>query len=203
RGQWWSAVSARGAPAVPRAFSFLQGKRSRARSYTAGHGHRDGAMITFLRAPTIWLTERPAIRRLITEHRLGRRFAGRFVAGDTLEAAMRAVATLRDQGIPAMLDHLGENVRSPAQAAEATDAYVRALKRIHESPGLDCNISVTLTQLGLDTGEELCADNMERVLEAANGPASSATLVMIDMEGRQYVDRTLDLYLSLRTRYPN
>jgi proline dehydrogenase len=100
-----------------------------------------------------------------------------------------------------MLNHLGESVTSAETAAAATDHYLRALKRIRESPGLDCNISVKLTQLGLDVGEEVARENLERVLEVAEESAPP-TLVMIDMESREYVDRTLDLYLELRDRHP-
>jgi proline dehydrogenase len=150
----------------------------------------------------LWFTEIAWIRSLITESTFGRRFAGRFVAGDTLDAGMRAATSLAAHGIRTMLDHLGENVESPAQAAEATDAYVRALKRIQEMPEIDCNISVKLTQLGLDDSMDLCAGNMERVLQAATG-RDGPTLVMIDMEASEYVDRTLDLYTQLRNRYPN
>src|SRR5438067_2000847 len=146
-------------------------------------------MSPLLRAPTVWITERTSIRRLITEHRVLRSVADRFVAGDTLEDGMRAARSLHDQGIATMLDHLGENVRNPTQAAAAVDAYVRALKRIRESPELDCNISVKLTQLGMDASAEQCAENMERVLHVASDTDPPA-LVMIDMEGREYVDRT-------------
>ncbi len=159
-------------------------------------------MTNLLRAPTLWVTERPFVRKVITDHRLGWRLAGRFVAGTGLDAGIRAAFSLHEQGIAAMLDHLGENVRSPAQAADATDAYIRALKRIEEIPQVDCNISVKLTQLGLDASAELCAENMERVLQAASRPERS-TLVMIDMEAREYVDRTLEVYSALRRRYPN
>lgn len=159
-------------------------------------------MATLLRAPTIWLTERPLVRRLVTERKVGRRLAGRFVAGDTLEAGLAAAHALDRRGIAAMLDYLGENVESAAHAGEATDNYVRALKRIQEAPEIDCNISVKLTQLGMDLSTGLCAENMERVLQAANGPDRSI-LVMIDMESSEYVDRTLDVYLALRDRYSN
>ena len=151
----------------------------------------------FLRGPTLWFTERAAVRRLFTEHRLGRRFAARFVAGDTLADATRVAGGLRASGIRTMLNHLGEDVASPAQAAAATDAYVRGLKRIHEHPELDADVSVKLTQLGLDVSSELCRENMERVLQAAFG-----TLVMIDMESRHYVERTIEMYLGLRDRFP-
>jgi proline dehydrogenase len=157
---------------------------------------------TLLRGPILWATERPFVRRLMTERPLGKQLAGRFVAGDGLETGMAAAWSLRGQGIAAMLDHLGENVESAAQAAEATDAYIRALKRIRESPGIDCNISVKLTQLGLDASRDLCVENMERVLAVA-AESDPATLVMIDMEARQYVDPTLEVYLALRRRHAN
>lgn len=159
-------------------------------------------MTTLLRGPIIWVTERRLVKRIATRHRFGRHFALRFVAGDNLEAGMRAAQTLQQQGIRSMLDHLGENVESPGQAAGAADAYIQALKRIREVPEAGCDISVKLTQLGLDASTELCMENMERVLEAANGVGSSIQ-VMIDMESYEYVDRTLDVYMAFRSRYQN
>jgi proline dehydrogenase len=97
-----------------------------------------------------------------------------------------------------MLDHLGENVTSPQQASAAADGYVLALKRIHEAEGLDCNIAVKLTQLGLDQSIDLCLENTERVLAAAE---PMGTLVMIDMESSEYVDRTLEVLRRLRQRW--
>ena len=99
-----------------------------------------------------------------------------------------------------MLDHLGENVTNPEQASTAADAYLLALKRIAEADHLDCNISIKLTQLGLDLSYELCMENAERVLSAA---AERNTLVMIDMESHEYVDRTLAAHRELRARFPN
>jgi proline dehydrogenase len=164
------------------------------RSYTS-------LVTTLLRAPTLWATGLPPVRQVMTKSRFGKRVAGRFVAGDTLEEGMGAARRLHEQGIAAMLDHLGENVESQSQAAESADNYIRALKRIREAPELDCNISVKLTQLGLDSSMDLCLENMERVLAVA-AETDPATLVMIDMEASEYVDRTLEAYLTLRTRFP-
>ncbi len=158
--------------------------------------------MSLLRGPIVWVTELPFVRKVVTESSLGWRVAGRFVAGPTLEHGMAAAKALHEKGILAMLDHLGENVDSPAKASAAADAYIRALKRVRESPELDSNISVKLTQLGLDVSKGLCLENMERVLQVASEP-DPATLVMIDMEARRYVDPTLLVYLSLRERYPN
>jgi proline dehydrogenase len=155
-----------------------------------------------LRRQILWLTGQRWFRSLVTDLPLGRAVAGRFVAGRDLDAAIAAARSLRRGGISSMLDHLGENVRSQSQASEATDAYIRALKRIREQPDLDCNISVKLTQLGLDHSLELCLENSERVLQAA-ASAEDSILVMIDMEASAYVDRTLTAYLALRKTYPN
>jgi proline dehydrogenase len=159
-------------------------------------------MPTPLSAPIGWITDRSIVRRIVTEFGPARRVAERFVAGDTLEAGMDAARQLHQRGIAAMLDLLGENVSSTAQAAEAADTYIRHLKRIRESPDLDCNISVKLTQLGMDVTLDLCRENMERVLQVA-AESTPPTLVMIDMESSDYVDRTLQVYLDLRARFPN
>jgi proline dehydrogenase len=147
----------------------------------------------------LWLTERAFFRRLATKSWVGRRVAGRFVAGESLEQAMDAAGSLNRYGIAAMLDHLGENVDSPERASAAADQYVLALKRLREADEIDGLISVKLTQLGLDLSYELCIENAERVLSTAS---ESSTLVMIDMEAHQYVDATLRAHADLKARYP-
>jgi len=152
-----------------------------------------------LRGPVLWLTGQRWFRALATERGLGRRVAGRFVPGTTLDDAMRAARELDQAGIATMLDYLGENVTSPEQASAAADAYVLALKRIHEAEDLNANISVKLTQVGLDLAYELCMENAERVMTAAS---EGDTLVMIDMESSEYVDPTLRAHRDLKERYP-
>jgi proline dehydrogenase len=147
------------------------------------------------RAPVLWFANSPLVRRLVTGAGPGRRLALRFVAGETLDDGMRVARQLNDRAAGAMLDHLGENVESADQASAAADGYVLALKRIEEEGLSDANISVKLTQLGLDVSEDICLENSHRVLEAAG---ELGTLVMIDMESFDYVDRTLSIYRSLR-----
>jgi proline dehydrogenase len=130
---------------------------------------------------------------------VGRRVAGRFVAGETLEDAMGAAAVLNRASIASMLDHLGENVISAEQASAAADQYVLALKRLREAEDIDGNISVKLTQLGLDLSYELCLENAERVLATA---AETSTQVMLDMEASEYVDATLRAHRELEERFP-
>jgi proline dehydrogenase len=138
------------------------------------------------------LTRAGWFRRVATG-RLGWLVASRFVAGDSLDAAIATARGLEQRGCATILDHLGEHVTSPKGAAHATAAYVRALDRIEGEPGLDVTISVKLTQLGLDFSSGLVIENLERVLEAAR-----ERVVMIDMESSVYVDRTLDVHRALR-----
>ncbi|MGH2724236.1 MAG: proline dehydrogenase family protein [Actinomycetota bacterium] len=151
-----------------------------------------------LRAPVLWLVERPVARRLVTQGSLGRRVALRFVAGERLEDGLRVARELNAAGIGGMLDHLGENVTSVEQASAVADHYALALKRIHEEDGLDCNISIKLTQLGLDLSLDLCLENTDRVLATAD---AGGTEVMIDMEGHEYVTPTLEALRRLRHRH--
>lgn len=94
-----------------------------------------------------------------------------------------------------MLDELGEHASTRQQAAAAADDYMRALEAVAAQPGLDCGISVKLTQLGLDLSFDGCVDHMSRILASAE---RSGTLVMIDMESHEYVDRTLEVHSRLR-----
>jgi proline dehydrogenase len=158
-------------------------------------------MNNLYRAFVLWCAGLGPLRRFALEHRIGQRLAGRFVAGSLLEQGVAAAEALSQDGILAMLDHLGENVSTAEQAAAATDQYIGALKAARDRPELRANISVKLTQLGLDLSPELAAENMERVLsEASQEPP---ILVMIDMESHEYVDRTLEVYLALRERHAN
>jgi len=150
-----------------------------------------------VRGAVLRLTEHPLVRRVVTEHAIGRRVATRFVAGETVQDVLEVAEELRVQGLSTMLDHLGENVRAPEHAADAANAYVRALEAIGARRELDAAISVKLTQLGLDVSEELCRAHLERVVSTAD---AVGRLVMIDMEASPYVDRTLEIFRSFRAR---
>ena len=151
--------------------------------------------MSLLRGPVLTVLGSDAARALVTGP-LGRSVASRFVAGESLDDALAVAADLRGRGIRTILDHLGENVTSPAQEAAAVADYVAALRRIRtDDPGVA--VSVKLTQLGLDTSVERCLASMETVLAAAD-PAGPD--VMIDMEGSAYVDATLRVFRELRSR---
>lgn len=125
--------------------------------------------------------------------------AGRFVAGDTLKEAMETVKRLNAQGLKVTLDHLGEECRSREQAEADCDEYIECLKRISES-GADCNVSLKLTQFGLNLGSGLARDNLVKVLEVAR---KLDIFVRIDMEGSAYTQATLNLFYSLFPTFPN
>jgi proline dehydrogenase len=150
-----------------------------------------------LRGPVLRLTQAGWFRRLAGS-RPGRLVASRFVPGEHLDQAIQACRRLGAQAIGAVLDHLGENVEAPEHAAQAVADYLRAIERIRDERDLDAYISVKLSQLGLDFSSELCAANLETVVKAAE---AGGTPVMIDMEGSEYVERTLDVFRALRARH--
>ena len=127
-----------------------------------------------------------------------RRSVSRFMPGETLDAALAAAQTLRTRQIGSVFTHLGENVADRAEAHKVTDHYLEVIRRIHEL-NLDTEVSVKLTQLGLDLSKEFCAENLERILRAEK-PSST---VWVDMEASNYVDVTLELYKSALARHPN
>ncbi|WP_376788513.1 proline dehydrogenase family protein [Thermoflexus sp.] len=127
------------------------------------------------------------------------RAASRFVAGERLEDGLRAIRELEAMGIGGILDHLGENVESAADAMRATEDYWLALDHL-AALGMRPHLAVKLTHLGLDIGEEICEGNLRRVIERA---AQVGTVVEIDMESSVYTERTLRLYRRLAPQYPN
>ncbi|MGH7615398.1 MAG: proline dehydrogenase family protein [Gemmatimonadales bacterium] len=149
-----------------------------------------------LRASLLWLSEQPRIFGFVRSNGLARRFASRFVAGETVDTALAALRELHAARISASLDLLGESVANAAEAGAARDIYLELLDRIHAG-GADANVSVKLTQMGLDIDETLCVANVRAILARAKQHGS---FVRIDMEGSAYTARTLELFR--RTLYP-
>jgi len=123
--------------------------------------------------------------------------AERFVAGEGLETAIEAVRALNSQGILASLDQLGEGVTIQQEAERATQGYIRLLEKIGESD-VKSNISIKLTQLGLDIDADLCAQNLTRILNKAG---ELENFVRIDMESSKHTQRTLDLFERARDKF--
>ena len=116
--------------------------------------------------------------------------ARRFVAGETLAEAVEVVRGLNGRGLRATLDILGENIAEHAAVRAARDDYVRLLDEIARS-GVDSNISIKLTMLGLDVDRGFCDENLRAVLEAGH---ERQNFVRIDMEGSRYTAATLEIF---------
>jgi proline dehydrogenase len=138
----------------------------------------------------LYLSNQQRVFRFVRNNRLAKRFARRFVAGETLADALAAVRALNAKGISASLDLLGESVTNEREARAAGTAYLDMLDRIHEH-GLNANVSVKLTAMGLDVSEELCVSIMHDVLGRAQ---ALNTFVRLDMESSAYTERTLRLF---------
>jgi proline dehydrogenase len=120
-------------------------------------------------------------------------FARRFIAGETIEEAIAAAKTVEARGMLISLDLLGESVASLEAATAATRGYLDVINAIVES-GIERNISLKLTQLGLDVDRACAVDNLRKILESA-GPAGF--FVRIDMENSPYTEVTLDIFETL------
>ena len=147
-----------------------------------------------LRPLFLSLANRRGLRDLAMKFELGRTMSKRFVAGEERAEAMAVVHQLNQQQMSSTLDYLGENVEDSTQAQAIADEYKRVLDDIHRT-GLKCNISIKLTALGLDLGEDLCFRNVEALCDHA---AERNNFVRIDMEGSDYTDATLRIYERLR-----
>ncbi|HEX9597734.1 MAG TPA: proline dehydrogenase family protein, partial [Anaerolineales bacterium] len=147
-----------------------------------------------LRSFLIYLSQATWARRLTTALPFARRTARRFVAGETIEAALQAVGELNQAGMLATLDLLGEHTHDSAAANEARLQIQQLLTRLAQS-GRRSNVSIKLTQIGLKLDEALCAQNLKAILDAA---ATLGLFVRIDMEESTCVDATLRLYRQQR-----
>jgi proline dehydrogenase len=146
------------------------------------------------RAFFLWLSGRRWLGRLAMGTPLVRRMPYRFVAGTTLDEAVEAVRRLNADGASATLDVLGESVDDRASADRAAAQYVAAIERIAVDR-LDANVSIKLTQMGLDLGVDECLAVLAPVARAGS---AHGVFVRIDMEGSAYTDRTLEVVDRLR-----
>jgi len=140
--------------------------------------------------PLLRLAAHDGVRRLVTSTSLTRRVVERFVAGETLADGIAAAARLNGERMGAILDYLGENVATEAQADQAAAAHLASLAAIGRS-GIDAHVSVKLTQLGLDLSFDAALARLREICAAA---ATARTRVAIDMENHDYTDRTIEAY---------
>lgn len=140
-----------------------------------------------MRSSLLWLSERQSIFNFVRRNRLAKRFASRFVAGETIDEGVAAVRELAARGITATLDLLGESVKVQADADQAAEEYLRILQALADA-GVEVNASLKLTQMGFDLNEAACEANVRRILERARALGG---FIRLDMESSSYTERTL------------
>lgn len=144
------------------------------------------------------LASSPRLLNVVSKVGIRYRIAQRFISGETIEDAIRIVSELNSRSILASVDMLGEGVRDEREAKAAADGYAGLLDRISRE-GINANISVKLTQLGLDVSYDLCRENLVRILEKAR---EVENFVCVDMESSAHTQRTLDLFSEVHSRFP-
>jgi proline dehydrogenase len=149
-----------------------------------------------LRLLLISLSKVAWAQRFITNWKFAWRAASRFVAGNTILDAVAVLRELNLKGMNVTLDHLGENTTTRDEAIRSTEEILNLFDQI-EREDLRANVSVKLTQIGLALDEELCTQNMERILAVAR---QKKNFVRIDMEDTPFTERTIRLFRMMRTK---
>ncbi len=145
------------------------------------------------------VTNRSSVRKVFAESTAGRRLSLRFVAGETIDDAVVAARAINGMGARVSLDHLGEHVADGTAAIEARNDYLDCLDRI-DAEGLDAEISVKLTQLGLGFDDDLALESLNALAERA---ARGGTTVTIDMEESRHVEKIVTAFEDVQSRYGN
>lgn len=152
-----------------------------------------------MRSAVLAVADRSVTRGLITQTSAGKAVAQRFIAGNELDDAVAVATTLNQQGMAVSLDHLGEHVTVMDEAERATESYLGCLEAISQA-GLDANISVKLTQLGMGLDDDAAVANLTELGAAA---ARIGTSVTVDMEESQHTATTIDIYEQVQKAHGN
>lgn len=152
-----------------------------------------------IRTILIYLSQNETFKKFVMKFPLSKKMSRRFVVGEKLSEAVSAITLLNGCGITATLDHLGENVKDEKDAKASAAAYLEILDEIKRS-GIDSHVSLKLTQMGLDVGEEVCMRNVEEIVRLAE---KYSNFVRIDMEGSPYTQKTIDVFYRLRKYHRN
>jgi proline dehydrogenase len=154
--------------------------------------------MSLMRSLLLAASQNQWLRDRATHYSFVRNTVSRFMPGEALEDALGAAQTLRSKRIGTVFTHLGENIKDRSEAQQVTEHYLEVLDRIQQK-GLQAEISLKLTQLGLDLSSDLCFDNLKTVIDRAQ----KDSIVWVDMEASNYVDVTLDVYRRALQLYPN
>ncbi len=146
-----------------------------------------------------WLSTKRSVTNSIARRGMKLGFARRFVAGETLAEALTASRELCQQGRNVSLNHLGENITTEAAAREVCASYIEMIEEMH-AKNLAGNISIKLTQLGLDLSKDLCTSLAGSIARRARDLGRT---IEMDMEGSAYTDATLDIFEAVQRESGN
>jgi proline dehydrogenase len=152
-----------------------------------------------IRSAVLAITNRSVTRKLVTDTPVGKSVAHRFVAGTELAEAIAVAESLNAEGLKVSLDYLGEHVTVVEEADSATESYLECIEAIAEH-GLDANISVKLTQLGMGLDNDAAAANLDAIAASA---AKHGTTVTVDMEESAHTEATVAMYEPAQKRHGN
>jgi len=152
-------------------------------------------MIT--RSALIYLSRREGLKEFATRFKPFKKLTTRFIAGENIQEAVAAIREVNARGCTASFDHLNESVTSVGETEAEVREYLDVLARIDET-GIDSNVSIKLTQFGLEIDPELAHRNARRVVEDA---ARRKNFVRIDMEGSNVTQATIDVFKRLRAEF--
>ena len=150
-----------------------------------------------LRDTLLYLAQNDNVRHFVISNRAARGLSHRFVAGEALDEAIQVTRNLNQKGLHVSLDHLGENVSDEREARAAAQDFIASLQAIKQH-GVDANISIKLTALGLDIAQDVCEQNVRDILTHAQ---HYPIFVRIDMEGSAYTERTVDMTLRMHEQF--
>jgi len=146
----------------------------------------------------IFLSKKKFIKNFIEKFPPSKKLVQRFISGENFEDALKVIKKFNSENIMATVDYLGENVQNEDDAIKSSSCYVEILEKIKEE-NVNSNVSIKLTQMGLDIGEKFCYENVKRIVKKAN---ETKNFVRIDMESSLYTQRTIDIYKKLREEFP-
>lgn len=149
------------------------------------------------RSALIYLSRHEGLKDFAAQFRPFKKLTTRFVAGETIDEAVAAIRELNAEGCTASFDHLNESVATPAEAEAEVNEYLRILARIDDT-GIKSNVSIKLTQFGLELDPELAYRNARTVVVDA---ARRGNFVRVDMESSSVTQVTLDIFKRLRGEF--
>src|SRR6266480_5228108 len=149
------------------------------------------------RSALIYLSRQEGLKEFATRFRPFKKLTTRFVAGETISEAVATIREINAEGATASFDHLNESVSAATEAEQEAREYLRILAKIDET-GIRSNVSIKLTQFGLELDPELAYRNARRVVQDA---ASRGNFVRVDMEGSNVTQATLDTFKRLREEF--